>query len=232
MSHTKQYFLYSVEPKGFIGPTASSTPFRPETKGKSNLKAKPSSRVKLPDFKKIHERQFEKMEDLKEYQERKTARAQLLISGSKSNCSKVQDLFEKESKRKLIFSTDIQKTLSKPEQERAIKRASLEKQIIEKKQKYLGSKVPKLMLSKPQQLLINKRNSLEKKNSTVNKPEIRSAAGKSKLLRKKEEIKSIATKSKAGSSLSQRNRSQVVNVRTNRRFELLMKMREKEGKKS
>lgn len=187
----------------------------------------------MPDFKKIHERQFEKMEDIKQHQERKAARAQLLISGTKSNSSKIPDLSERESKRKLIFSPAIQKTLPKSEQERAIKRASLERQIMEKKQKLLGSKVPKLVLSKPQQLLINKRNSLEKKNnSTVNKSEIRTAAGKNKMLRKKEEIKSVATKSKAGSNFSDRNRSQVVNVRTNRRFELLMKMREKEGKKS
>lgn len=169
------------------------------------------------------------MEDIKEHQERKAARAQLLISGTKSNSSKIPDLSEIDSKRKLIFSPALQKTLPKPEQERAIKRASLEKRIIEKKQKLLGSKVPKLVLSKPQQLLINKRNSLDKKNnSTV----ITSAAGKNKMWRKMEDIKSVATKSKAGTNLSERNRTRVVNVRTNRRFELLMKMREKDGKKS
>ncbi|CAG9771881.1 unnamed protein product [Ceutorhynchus assimilis] len=194
-----------------------------------------SSRVKMPNFAKIHERRNEKLESIQDLVERKAQRAQYLMSGGKSLVA-AKEKADKESKKKLFGDEDKEKNV-------------------------LASRLPVLKVTKMKQKIINKkRASLEKKQKTAKSPAQKTtpqiikkpvpmekknaiaAAGPSgkvisrfgfKMqtdkvnITKEEQIKAVCTKSKfiPNSSRTDQNRKNTVEVRTNRRFELLMKMR-------
>lgn len=194
-----------------MSPSSASTPFPKKEvsllkevltneKSKAEKTTKNSSRVKMPNFRKIHERQFEKMENIKELQERKARRAQYLMSGCKGPSAKnIAADKEKESRKKLLFSPLKSDKLNKREKNttavpKIVKPIFKKRASLERKKNELKSKVPVLVknnslkaeqlktnsqhsgviksLSKPQQNMICKRVSLDKKKPE-RKPEIK-----------------------------------------------------------
>lgn len=191
----------------------------------------------MPNFRKIHERQFEKMEDIKSLQKRKAVRAQFLMSGCKviPNTSIPQDT-EKESRKKLLFqpvkaekqtdSSSKQLKVSKPLQHMLNKRASLEKKKKEERKKNdLKSKLPvsqkPVPIPQPKKMASPARKNAEPKDLT--RFGFKMASRQS--LSKADQIKAVTSKSKPTVNRAEQHRTQINTVRTNRRFELLMKMR-------
>ncbi|XP_030754668.1 uncharacterized protein LOC115881360 isoform X2 [Sitophilus oryzae] len=219
-------------------PSSTSTPY-PHKKEESLLKTvlnnegtkndsinKSFKRAKMPNFKKIHQRQYEKMENLQQLQERKALRAQTLMSGSKppQSTSLIRNDVDKESRKMLKFGPEkdtsslnnSSKTLSKPQQKLLEKRASLEK-----KKKDLRSKLPVKAAVKNQvaQVQINQTKPKAVTRFGFKFPE-------NKKVTKEEQIRAVTNKSKIGSDRREETRKQLQGVRSNRRFELLMKMRQ------
>ncbi|KAL1497975.1 hypothetical protein ABEB36_008851 [Hypothenemus hampei] len=236
-------------------PCASSTPIskkgfsedlRKQVLPKDKVPLRSSSRTKMPDFQKIHARQYQKMENIKDHQERKAIRAQFLLSGCKllPNETASTSGITKESKKKLRFSpvkndtrsknVSLMSRLPKPLQEKVIKRTSFEK-ILEKKinqnyPKTENSAIPRLA-SKPIQRMLDKRSKSNKNtDSQLGRNQINiygfKVSGKEGG-RKEEQIKAVATKTKVIGDTRNRIRKEKAVVRTNRRFELLMQMRAK-----
>ncbi|XP_066251111.1 uncharacterized protein [Euwallacea similis] len=229
--------------------SAISTPFRInkdnklvkemlKTKDKSvgDKTAKKTSKVKVPNFQKIHERQFEKMESIIDLQERKIARAKNLLSGTKPlfKHSTSKDA-SKESRRALFSpSTTINESLHKPVQEKIDKRGSSTKVNIDLKQETPSGKsaIPRVISKPIQHMLTNKiiiKEQKQQKSQAVSRFGFKMTANKSAT--KQEQIEAIVSKSKLAVSRKVLNRNHLAKVRTNRRFELLMQMRANEGKK-
>ncbi|XP_050307024.1 uncharacterized protein LOC126743836 [Anthonomus grandis grandis] len=179
--------------------SVKKTPF---PKDKPSKSANTSSRVKPPpNFSKIHERQFEKMENIVELQERRAARAQLLLSGCKPLDNAKANKSDKESK--------VKRPLFMPA----------------KTDKASKLKSPVKKLSKPIQKTVQKRTSLEKKKANskipvkVKNTNMQSVAAKYDF--------TPAHSKKAQTDILAKKRDEVSRYRVNRRFELLMKMRAK-----
>ncbi|XP_066139520.1 muscle M-line assembly protein unc-89-like [Euwallacea fornicatus] len=229
--------------------SAISTPFRANKENKSTKEilktkdksvgdktAKKTSKVKVPNFQKIHERQFEKMESIIDLQERKTIRAKNLLSGTKPlfKHSISKDPFKESRKALFSPSTTINDSLSKPVQAKIDKCSSSTKVNINLKQEAPPGKsaVPRLISKPIQHMLTNKiiiKEQKQPKSQAVSRFGFKMTANKSAT--KQEQIEAIVSKSKLAISRKVLNRNHLANVRTNRRFELLMQMRANEGKK-
>ncbi|XP_076250416.1 uncharacterized protein LOC143190160 isoform X1 [Rhynchophorus ferrugineus] len=254
-------------------PTSTSTPFPKKdtsllktvlTKDKNEKVSKKGEikRVKMPNFEKIHQRRFEKMENLEELQKRKAKRARCLLSGHKPPAiTQPLETTEKESRKKLQFSPLTEglsndstlkeapsKTISKTLQH--VLRKSLEKENDQNNcsPRDLGSTKT---VSKPLQNMIRKRASLEKakkkdqrsklpvrKDFKIEKVKSQQQPVKNitrfgfklpetKTITKQEQINAFTSKTKVAKNRIEETRKEIQGVRSNRRFELLMKMRQK-----
>lgn len=187
--------------------------------------SKPSTRKKMPNFTLIHQMAYDKMESLQEMTERKAKRAVELLSGKKPEekrklrspkCRKPLRYSPKVEKNKKITTVEadartnvkISKPASKP------KVADISKPVLRKpEQSKIKSNVPsalpkKEVKPKPLSKLGFKTGTLPAKS---NKEELKAAAGRTSVLKNTVETR----------------RNAVQNIRSNRRFELLMKMRAK-----
>ncbi|XP_057652188.1 uncharacterized protein LOC130891443 [Diorhabda carinulata] len=227
-----------------------NTTFSPLEKDKSLKKlgqSKPSKqenkvlvkRTKLPNFALIHQRAYDKLENVREMSQRKAARAQQLLSGkkpgpdlnmkiptsnlkikspnSKLKSPKSRKLLRYTPKKShplenlpepctssiVVVKTSTKITPSKSNPKKIVK------PVIKKTAK---SNIPKIIDKKPLSKLGFKIETTGKDNKVIRQDQLKAAANKTKPSR---------------NSLEAR-RTVIQNVRTNRRFDLLMKMRKKD----
>ncbi|GJQ82685.1 hypothetical protein Trydic_g19697 [Trypoxylus dichotomus] len=213
---------------------------------------------KMPNFAMIHKKTFEKMENISEYQQRKTERAMLLLSGSKLKkpTPGVLSPMNKTIKKELVTlfnkdqDTSAKKDLSHikfPHQ----KVANLSSNLIETKQK--TTKLDNIIDDKRKTPVMNRINDTKMDKLVVkvpptkvdiptastisNMPKIKSSSKqniaptrfgvKVPITNKKEAAKAVVNKTRQlpDNHSREEKRTAIKGVRSNRRFDLLMKMR-------
>lgn len=196
-------------------------------------------RTKIPNFALIHQRAFDKLENIKEMSERKAARAKLLLSGYKppsENIAKAStkrkelkfsptrpNISIKESNNKGVNKLNVSVTkISKMSPSKSnLKVANKENKLtsLEKKKEALKAKsqIPNLKL--PNTIIS------EKKGFT--RFGFKIGAQSVKKTTKDEQVKAVANKTKVMKNTVEERRNIIQGVRSNRRFELIMKMRNK-----
>ncbi|KAF2900795.1 hypothetical protein ILUMI_05395 [Ignelater luminosus] len=169
-------------------------------------------RTKMPNFAKIHKRLFDKMMNINEYAKCKKDRAELLLSGKKpengslkkhTNKQQKNDSFKKmNSKKKLQYSGELSGSSTL-----AVKKATLKKsQIV--------SSTPKGV-----------------KNEQAGYTRYGFKIVPNETFSKKEQMMAIANKTRPQKlKTTEENRTEIRGVRSNRRFDLLMQMRQKKCK--
>ncbi|XP_018568933.1 uncharacterized protein LOC108909169 [Anoplophora glabripennis] len=245
-----------------IMPSSSSTPY---SKGKSMLlrqallknkqkmveddsknctvhiqKPLPAVRTKIPNFALIHQRAYDKLENIKEMSERKATRAKLLLSGRKPPDENIP---KASTKRKELKFSPVHLKSSPSNETKNVNRSRNNKPNIS------VTKINNLSPSKSNLKVANKENKLNplgkkkellKAKSQLPKPKAVIAEEKGftrfgfkvgsvniKKASKEEQVKAVAAKSKIMKNTLEERRNVIQGVRSNRRFELLMKMRNK-----
>nr|CAH7721261.1 unnamed protein product [Callosobruchus chinensis] len=179
--------------------------------------------AKVPNFAEIHQRNFQKMENIKDLAERKAKRAALLLSGQKPPAPVVTSSKGSNTRKHLNYSPKMQSVpsvsmnvLNADNKLTAVKLSS--KPIVKKVE---GSKVDRKIVRPA------KRRSLENEKNGFTRFGFKVGQEGVKKVSKDEQVKAVATKTKVGTATTDKRRILTQNVRTNRRFELLMQMRNK-----
>lgn len=182
-------------------------------------------RTAMPNFALIHQKAFEKMESLQEYSERKRQRAKLLLSSGKTQMCSTSKIQENKENVKKKSSRELFADNTSKEHNRfgfKVKNTSMKKQspIVKKKMEnttatsnFKSTNIPKPKLIIPKSMIGQAIGMAVKKE-------------KAPIFQRKD-VLAIANKNKAENLMKNREnrRDQLKGVRTNRRFELLMKMR-------
>ncbi|XP_028135442.2 uncharacterized protein LOC114330316 [Diabrotica virgifera virgifera] len=198
-------------------------------------------RIKLPNFARIHQKAYDKLENLKEMSERKALRAQQLLSGKKP---KPETSLTVSSSNLKIKSPTLK---IKSPKSRKLLRYSPKKSPLQKPKK-LEQMTSNMLISKTKTKVTPSKSSVrivkpvEKKVvvSKIPKAVMAEKKGLSRLGFKAgpagntkgsrvEQIKAAASKAQPKRNSLENRREVVQKVRTNRRFELLMKMRNANG---
>lgn len=222
-----------------ISPTTTSTPVvklaqKNTSKEKPKVKIDESKNIKsiiktnMPNFARIHQRAYEKLENIREMSERKATRAQLLLSGHKPEPGLPLPTKPHKSKKELIYSPiKISKLTSGIPKVIANVATKVEVMLPSTSNpKVITLPKPTLTKAEPSKLksLIPK---------PVNDKHLKENNGlsrfgfKVKNTTKDEQVKAVVQKSRVISDPVQKRRNVIQNVRSNRRFELLMQMRKK-----
>lgn len=166
-------------------------------------------RTKLPNFAKIHQKALDKIEDIREMQKRKEERAKLLLSGHKPPANSSM-------KKK----SPVKSSPNKPTTSKTFKRQ------LDYNKPVMKSKIPRAGASKTVEL------TQPMKKINVHKETI--GTGPTKFgfkpnvnVTKQEQIKAVANRTKISQNSLETRRNTIKGVRSNRRFELLMSMRDK-----
>nr|CAI5819068.1 unnamed protein product [Callosobruchus analis] len=162
------------------------------------------------------------MENIQDLVERKAKRAELLLSGQKPPAP-VTSTKNSKTRKLLNYTPKVQSTpgvsanaLNGDNKLTAAKRSSKpEVRVAE------AAKVARKIV-KP-----TKRKSLENEKNGFTKFGFKVRQENVKKVSKDEQVKAVATKTKVGATTTDKRRFVTQNVRTNRRFELLMQMRNK-----
>ncbi|CAH1099380.1 unnamed protein product [Psylliodes chrysocephalus] len=250
-----------------------------QTDNKANYGSS-NKKVKVPNFALIHQKAYDKLENLKDMTERKALRTKLLLSGRKPNIENLEvksPRFKIKSpkSKKLLRFIPKRKSLDKLKEQQASSSSntgtkdevapstSNPKVITDKSLKNkIKSNIPKLTKkpiedqkkgltklslksvtdekkSKQGEIkaVVNKtkvvKNSIETRRNAV-QDQIKAVANKTKGVRNsietrrnavQDQIKAVANKTKGVRNSIETRRNAVQHVRSNRRFELLMKMR-------
>lgn len=181
----------------------------PNNRKSKSMDKTSSKRTKMPDFAKIHKKLFDKMLDIDEYSKRKRDRAELLLSGKKPEKSSLKkhnkqqknDSFKKmNSKKKLQYSTELASSSTT---------LTVKPTVLKKSQ--IVSSTPKGV-----------------KNEQAGYTRYGFRVDPSEAFSKKEQIMAIANKTRPPKlKTTEENRNEIKGVRSNRRFDLLMQMRQK-----
>ncbi|KAG5892923.1 hypothetical protein JTB14_006238 [Gonioctena quinquepunctata] len=193
----------------------------------STKKNETKKTTKMPNFALIHQRAFDKLENLKEMSERKAVRAQLLLSGLKPTAEVSLKKSPAKSKKLLRYSLRSNISASKVINNSprvAVTDVELEAPSLSnpkviprvQERKIEASHIPKPAKSK----FVGEKKGLTKLGFKV-------GAEGSKKATKQEQVKAIVNKSKVNTNTVENRRNIIHNVRSNRRFDLLMKMRNK-----
>lgn len=182
-------------------------------------------RTAMPNFALIHQKAFEKMESLQEYSERKRQRAKLLLSADKKQVNNTSKILQNKENVKKKSSRELFADNTSKEHNRfgfKVKNTSMKKQspIVKKKMEnttatsyFKSTNIPKPKLIIPK---------------SMKGQDIGMAVKKEKApIFQRKDVLAIANKNKGENLMKNREnrRDQLKGVRTNRRFELLMKMR-------
>lgn len=196
------------------------------------------SKVKMPNFSKIHQKAYDKLENIKEMSERKAARAQKLLSGHKPEIGSIKKSATK-SRKALIYNSieenskchkmEMKLQVVKPLQKVDYKKHNTK--LITREINNLQGKSAIPISNNRRMVIIEKRMNTKKKsleNKDAQKPKI----NEPKLLIKKgvfetDQLKAMVNKKPIPTDSLEKRRKNLQNVRTNRRFELLMQMRKK-----
>ncbi|XP_045472678.1 putative uncharacterized protein DDB_G0282133 isoform X2 [Harmonia axyridis] len=178
-------------------------------------------RIRMPNFTKIHQERMNRMEDISQMAERKAERAKLLLSGLKpasqstSINNKTPKQVDKEQPKQIKFTRNNQLAST------SAKIVTANSNIKHKENE------SNLKLQEKSKNTI--RFGLIGKSGIPRKPPILKTKTTQidDILKKSEQIKSIATKSKPQRDTREDRRTILKGVRGNRRFDLLMKMRNK-----
>ncbi|XP_074027580.1 uncharacterized protein isoform X2 [Leptinotarsa decemlineata] len=182
-------------------------------------------RSKMPNFALIHQRAYDKLENLKEMSERKAARAKLLLSGLKPVSEPpVKPKSPAKSKKLLRYSPKQPVPVSKVSPKRRVSVIKSTKVITPSRSNPkapLPKKVEPSHIPKP----TKSKNPVERQGFT--KLGFKVGAEAAKKTTKEEQLKAVVNKTKVQTNTVETRRNVIQNVRSNRRFELLMKMRNK-----
>ncbi|XP_018324082.1 putative uncharacterized protein DDB_G0282133 [Agrilus planipennis] len=207
-------------------PTTMSTPKSNAVSGLNKNKEPITkiTRTKLPNFAEIHKKLFNKMEDIKEHSQRKAERTKLLLSGHKpvnnkengyssqkkenENSSQVKE--NAKSRKHLNFYQN-----SKPTNDNGNRKFE---QI---QNKSIGNRSTNSIINVKNQIKIQE-------NKQKTKFGFKIIDG-SKQPTKEEQKKAVVGKTKITKNNRDERRNHIQGVRSNRRFDLLMKMRDKKN---
>lgn len=209
---------------------ATVTGFTTNSSTKSTTKAS-----KMPNFALIHLKASDKLENIKEMYERKAARAQLLLSGMKPEVGLTRKTPTK-SRKALNYSPKTkegvtsEKTKAKEVASQPITQQTFFSKLHEKKTMQI--KKPNTMIPVINQQEQSRKKTVKQKHSLGknNIPECGLARSKvpiKKPVMQQEHLKALANKQRTAPPTVDTRRKIIQNVRTNRRFELLMQMRKK-----
>lgn len=178
---------------------------------KLNCDFKSIKKTKMPNFAQIHQKAYDKLENIKEMSERKAVRAQKLLSGHKPEIGMTNKSPSK-SRKALNYS---------PGKHTSNTKIAARIPVV---QPVLPNKINKINTSNKKTL---KKRSLDKK--CILKPGfiVDKSDKTKKAVLKQEQLKAFANKKHIVTDTVESRRKVVQNVRTNRRFELLMQMRKK-----
>ncbi|CAH1965169.1 unnamed protein product [Acanthoscelides obtectus] len=181
---------------------------------------KMSTKSKIPNFALIHQKNFQKMENIKEMVERKAKRAELLLSGQKPPRAVPTPKDSKLSKAlryspKKQSSTKLETNIPKPT--KSVKMKSTERQ------NHVLVKAAKIVTNNS----VPKRKSIENQKNGFSKFGFKVGQEAVKKVTKEEQAKAVATKTKVAKHTLDSRRIMTQKVRSNRRFDLLMQMRNK-----
>lgn len=181
------------------------------TKGSANKQIcdfKSIKKTKMPNFAQIHQKAYEKLENIKEMSERKAARAQKLLSGHKPELGMT---YKSPCKSRKALNYSPGKHTSKTKITASIP--------------IVQSDLPK----NANNIVSNKnlKRTLEKR--CILRPGfiVEKSGNIKKTILKHEQLQALANKKYIVTDTVENRRKVVQNVRTNRRFELLMQMRKK-----
>ncbi|KRT79002.1 hypothetical protein AMK59_8564, partial [Oryctes borbonicus] len=197
---------------------------------------------KMPNFAAIHKKTFQKMENISDYQHRKSERAKLLLSGSKPQKTSPAPLSPKNKEIKRGLLPSFNKTRDTPTKQALNHAQPLKKETVRIVKKSPSTttinQIPTNKIPvKARPIKVNNFVTTSQVDLNISASESTSSKGKVALTRfgfkvpltnKKEEIvKTIMTKARALPNNHTKNEQRAVikGVRSNRRFDLLMKMR-------
>ncbi|XP_044751121.1 probable serine/threonine-protein kinase ndrD isoform X2 [Coccinella septempunctata] len=191
------------------------------------------NRIKMPNFTKIHQRWNDKLEDISQMAARKAERARLLLSGQKPSVSSTSS--SNESERKKDDKTKHPKHLNFTKSQQIPNIGNNRTPNISKTKKQSSPKKFKVEDKSKKQVIVanipsGKSDTATSKNLLMKSgipKKLQSTKPTQNVLKRTEEIKCLATKSKPQHDTKEERRTILKGVRGNRRFELLMKMRNK-----
>lgn len=195
---------------------------------KSENKSK--KKTKMPNFAQIHQRAFEKLENIKEMTERKAARAKTLLSGQKPQIGMSNKLHSK-TRKVLHYSPVVNMNLmtAKTNVVQPLKIIQATKAISKPMPQKIDFKA-KSSIPVPKYIKMIRENKLPLKNKSFDKKCLEFRADMvsvKKTAFQEDHLKAFANKKRLMTESIENRRKVVQHVRTNRRFELLMKMRNK-----
>ncbi|CAH0551419.1 unnamed protein product [Brassicogethes aeneus] len=184
-------------------------------------------RTKIPNFALIHQRALNKVEDIKQMQERKNERAKMLLSGQKPTLGVAVSPMNKKSKKMLEFSSGT--SGEQPEYNGTPKAGRKNVANMSKiKNSTIVSKIKNdPHIKKPVNLKSQIPVRPAQGQNTSAKQATRFGFRTDQNITKQDQVKAIITKSRPIRSSMEQRRKVLTGVRSNRRFELLMAMRNK-----
>lgn len=215
-------------------PTESPLLKRARKSNFTNSVVKKSTVKSIPNFSEIHKRAYDKMESLRDYSDRKKERAQDLLLGRNPKKQISKDLFSNlQSEIKRIFDSPKPLAIQTPKSSAKPLRLNNSSVVIKKKKSPLFK--PLLLAKSMKENMVSKIPKTIKPIASV-QPTVFHMENLTVQPPKKIEPKSVfstgralavanKTKTTDRSANINHRRDQIKGVRTNRRFELLMKMR-------